>query len=175
MDERVESLTSRQRECLRGKWDRKLDKSIAAELNISTRAVEEHLRAAREKLGVGSTREAVERVAAALSWADTVSPNRGSTELPAPAIPTYETPEPAGSSAPISAVRDIGWTLDTSTQTHLGLPLRKRGERSNDLSINARHLWIFILTVGIPAAIMFVLAASDTIARIVGDLARIVS
>ncbi len=59
-----------------------MDKEIAFELGISQRAVEGHLRGAREKLGVASTRAAVLMVAATEGWEGSVEPYYGPSDLP---------------------------------------------------------------------------------------------
>ncbi|URD60968.1 helix-turn-helix transcriptional regulator [Sphingomonas sp. KRR8] len=55
-------LTSRQQECLRGFWSRKSAKEIGQELGITHHAVEKHLLACRERLGVTSSIEAARLV-----------------------------------------------------------------------------------------------------------------
>jgi DNA-binding CsgD family transcriptional regulator len=51
-------LSPRQEECLRGVFELKTAKQIARDLGISPDAVEKHLKATREKLGVTSSAEA---------------------------------------------------------------------------------------------------------------------
>jgi DNA-binding CsgD family transcriptional regulator len=54
----VPELTSRQRKCLEGYYARKTAKQIGRELGISHHAVEQHMKAARRKLGARDTAEA---------------------------------------------------------------------------------------------------------------------
>ena len=54
-------LTERQRQCLEGFLERKTAKQIGRELGISHHAVEQHLKAARRKLGAQDTGEAARR------------------------------------------------------------------------------------------------------------------
>ena len=54
-------LTDRQRQCLEGFVARKTAKQIGRELSITHHAVEQHLKAARKKLGATDTIEAVRR------------------------------------------------------------------------------------------------------------------
>jgi DNA-binding CsgD family transcriptional regulator len=56
------ALTRRQVQCLEGFWARKSAKEIGAELGITHHAVEKHLQAARQTLGVGSSIEAARRL-----------------------------------------------------------------------------------------------------------------
>lgn len=51
-------LTERQRQCLHGFLERKTAKEIGRELGIGHHGVEQHLKAARKKLGAKSTAEA---------------------------------------------------------------------------------------------------------------------
>ena len=51
-------LTERQRDCLQGFRERKTAKEIGRELGIGHHGVEQHLKAARKKLGAKSTAEA---------------------------------------------------------------------------------------------------------------------
>ncbi|GLR48152.1 response regulator transcription factor [Sphingomonas astaxanthinifaciens] len=55
-------LTDRQTECLRLFWSRKSAKEIGQELGISHHAVEKHLQACRERLGVQTSVEAARMV-----------------------------------------------------------------------------------------------------------------
>lgn len=56
-------LTERQRQCLDGFLARKTAKQIGRELGITHHAVEQHLKAARKKLGAADTLEAARRYA----------------------------------------------------------------------------------------------------------------
>jgi DNA-binding CsgD family transcriptional regulator len=79
----VDSLTPRQRACLRGVWDRQRVDAVAANLGISPRTVEEHLRAARERLGATSSLDAARITAIALGWSEVrVEPLPGATRVP---------------------------------------------------------------------------------------------
>ena len=62
----VSELTNRQRQCLNGATERKTAKQIGRELGITHHAVEQHLKAARRKLGAADTNEAVRIYAASL-------------------------------------------------------------------------------------------------------------
>src|SRR5438067_10671749 len=57
----VPQLTERQHQCLEGFLERKTAKQIGRELGISHHAVEQHLKAARRKLGAQDTGEAARR------------------------------------------------------------------------------------------------------------------
>jgi DNA-binding CsgD family transcriptional regulator len=77
----VPHLTERQSQCLAGFLARKTAKQIGRELGISHHAVEQHLKAARKKLGAVDTLEAARRYAA--SGYATVEPYYAASEVPA--------------------------------------------------------------------------------------------
>ena len=79
--EDVPHLTERQRQCLEGFLARKTAKQMGRELGISHHAVEQHLKAARKKLGAANTLEAARRYAA--SVLTTVKPYYDPSEVPA--------------------------------------------------------------------------------------------
>ena len=75
----VTGLTERQQQCLRGVLERKTAKQIGRDLGITHHAVEKHLKAARQKLGVPNTLEAARGYASSLA---TVEPYYGPSEVP---------------------------------------------------------------------------------------------
>jgi DNA-binding CsgD family transcriptional regulator len=77
----VPHLTERQRQCLLGFLARKTAKQIGRELGITHHAVEQHLKAARKKLGAADTLEAARRYTA--SAYATVEPYYAAPEVPA--------------------------------------------------------------------------------------------
>ena len=77
-------LTERQQQCLEGYLARKTAKQIGRELGITHHAVEQHLKAARRKLGVADTAEAARLYGRATA---TVAPYYVAPELPFPASP----------------------------------------------------------------------------------------
>jgi len=155
---RLDGLTARQLQCLRGKWDREMDKEIAHELGISQRAVEGHLRGAREKLGTASTRAAVLMVAVREGWEGSVEPNRGPSDLPNPGdssailFPDEEGPVPASAS-----VRD-SWSRSGQRLSPIGpearWPIPTREGQRNDLSTLQRLAWPFAIAT-LVMAILF--------------------
>lgn len=82
-------LTDRQIECLRGCAQHRTAKQIGRDLGISHYAVEAHLKAARKKLGVATTLEAVE-----LLQEHMVGPYYGAPELSR--SPITQQPQPHG-------------------------------------------------------------------------------
>jgi len=169
---RLDGLTARQLQCLRGKWDRKMDKEIAHELGISRRAVEEHLRGAREKLGVASTRAAVLAIAAREQWEGSVDPYRGPSDLPimahSGAVPFPDEEEPART----ASVRD-SWPqavqLDPiGSGARLPLPVRE-GQR-NDLSTIQRLAWPFAIATLVMAILFLGFGVVNGAGRFIGTI-----
>lgn len=77
-DPTTAKLTEREKEALRGWFDRKTAKEIALDLGISHHAVEKRLKMARVKLAVGSSLEAARILAQAEGYEQTVA---GSSDL----------------------------------------------------------------------------------------------
>jgi len=90
-------LTERQQQCLRGFWARRSAKEIGLELGITHHAVEKHLLACRERLGVSTSIDA-----ARLVFGDpdgpTIKPYYDASEVQAAPVPPQEfaTPTPLG-------------------------------------------------------------------------------
>jgi DNA-binding CsgD family transcriptional regulator len=78
---KVPHLTERQRQCLEGFLARKTAKQIGRELGITHHAVEQHLKAARKKLGARDTIEAARLYAAGFDT--TAGQYYASSEVPA--------------------------------------------------------------------------------------------
>ncbi|NUR45573.1 MAG: helix-turn-helix transcriptional regulator [Sphingomonas sp.] len=77
----VPQLTERQRACLQGFLERKTAKEIGRELGIGHHGVEQHLKAARKKLGAQSTAEAARLYFSSNDTTD--EPYYAPSELPA--------------------------------------------------------------------------------------------
>lgn len=172
---RIDGLTARQLQCLRGKWDRKMDKEIAHELGISQRAVEGHLRGAREKLDVASTRAAVLLIAAREGWeGGSVDPNGGPSDLPAMvysgavSFPDEEVPIRISGS-----VRD-SWPQSGELVSPIGpgaqwpLPIRE-GQR-NDLSTIQRLVWPFAIALFVMAMLFLGFGVANGAGRFIGTI-----
>lgn len=174
MKTRVASLTTRQQECLKGKWERKLDKEIAHDLGISQRAVEEHLRSAREKIGVASTRSAVAAAAAVLGWNDTVLPNCGLPDLPNSQAPVSNRVRQAAAEDE-HVLRD-GGAYDafapTRRQRRFPMPLAVSGETQNDLDLTVRVFWPLAIAALVPGVLVFTLIFAEYAARLVNAIIR---
>lgn len=172
---RLNGLTARQLQCLRGKWDRKMDKEIAHELGISQRAVEEHLRGAREKLGVASTRAAVLAIAAREGWeGGSVDPYRGPSDLP---ILGHSGPVPfpdeEGAVRASGSVRD-SWPQSGERLSPIGSgarwPLPTREGQRNDLSTIQRLAWPFAIALFVMAILFLGFGVANGAGRFIGTI-----
>jgi DNA-binding CsgD family transcriptional regulator len=120
-------LTERQEQCLRGFLQRKTAKQIGRELGITHHAVEQHLKAARRKLGAADTLEAARMYAASLATAE---PYYGSPELPANPHPSLadDGVERAAPSFHDVATESRGTAYElTATQTLVAIALVSLG------------------------------------------------
>jgi len=171
---RLDGLTARQLQCLRGKWDRRMDKEIAFDLGISQRAVEGHLRGAREKLGVGSTRAAVLLLASREGWEGSVEPYYGPAHLPDAAdfgaIPFPDDEGPVHASA---SVRD-SWPRPGERLAPIGTdarwPIPTREGQRNDLSTMQRLAWPFAIATAVMATLFLGFGVVNGAGRFIGTL-----
>ena len=171
---RIDGLTARQLQCLRGKWDRKMDKEIAHELGISQRAVEEHLRGARERLDVASTRAAVLMIAAREGWEGSVEPYRGSSDLPAMAHSgAVPFPDEEGAMRGSGSVRD-SWPQSGEQLSPIGSgarwPLPAREGQRNDLSTIQRLAWPFAIAMFVMAILFLGFGVVNGAGRFIGTI-----
>ncbi|MBA2466185.1 MAG: helix-turn-helix transcriptional regulator [Sphingomonas sp.] len=95
-------LTERQLQCLRGFAERKTAKVIGRELGISHHAVEQHLKAARRKLGAADTLEAARRYFG--GGGTTAKPYYDASELSFPGAVAQFGDQPTQS---VASLRDI--------------------------------------------------------------------
>ncbi len=141
----VETLTHRERECLRLVASGYSSKQIAPLLSLQPKRVDKVIDAANRKLGVSSRMEAARLVAE--------SENRGVNVIPGVTFPLPNTP-PAPSIPPWDEQTRQPLTLREERSafnaagetTQLGLPRRRSGGTSNDLTTWQRVIWIAILS-----------------------------
>lgn len=148
-DARFSRLSNRQRDVLRGVAALKRTKQIAVELGIAPGTVDGYIAEAVRALGATDRGEAARgllRYEAAApgksgvqsSWVGGVA-DTGAGRPPPVAEP--ETPSRIGQDAEVA--RPLSW---------MPLPIRRKGQRGNDLSVGARLLWIpaiaLILAIG---------------------------
>lgn len=176
MGDRIDKLTERQLECLKLKWQHRLDKEIALQLGLSVRAVEDHLRLARERLGVTSTRSAVAIVAEKNGWVAVEKPQPLQTTVPPPSLPV-PLPSVELESEPAEledVLRDAGgWPPVPQVAVPSSIWPLSFGEKRNDLSVSKRLLWPLIIAVLIPLLAIGTLASSAYVGRTVDDIIRL--
>ena len=98
----TQELTDRQKQCLDGVLHRQTAKQIGRELGISHHAVEQHLKAARKKLGASDTLEAVRLYAGA-----TVAPYYGPVELGETSVSSHNHGHPDDAPRSRTVLRDV--------------------------------------------------------------------
>ena len=142
----VPPLTDRQRQCLEGFIARKTAKEIGRELGITHHAVEQHLKAARRKLGASDTLDAARRYAGA--QATTVEPYYAAPEV-------SDTPGDAQSSEQprpgMFLLRDIATEGTGLVQ---------------DLSASQTLVAIALCGVGLIAILALIVAVADGVAKL---------
>lgn len=163
--ERFESLSPRQRECLRLVAQLKAAGEIATELNISVSTVNGYVAEAVRHLGARNRREA----AKALSEYEAGAPEKHRGEEtrvvePSPTGPPTATPETASTIASPAQ----GWSLR--------LPIRRQEQVDNHLSVTERLFWIPAVALAVAIAFGMLMTglqiAAALIERVAGPLAR---
>lgn len=162
--ERFESLSRRQRECLRGVSQLKASGEIATELNISTSTVNSYVAEAVQLLGARNRREA----AMALSRYESGAPEKhGGEEIRVVPTPPPEPPVATPEVATTASNPASGWTLP--------LPFRRRGQADNDLSVASRLLWIPAITVGVAIGFGMLMNGLQIAAALIEKFSRALS
>lgn len=159
---RFDRLTRRHRECLRGVRALQGSKEIADALGIEKSTVDKYLTEAVKVIGARNRREAAlllaqhEADGAAPSHSDIEEKSEDATPYkigddstgladPPATLPSAMLPDevivgaPGGSGNAPFRLRSPG----------LSLPLRRKGQRDNDLTVGDRLIWIQAITLGI--------------------------
>lgn len=177
--ERFTLLTRRHRECLRGVKALKGSKEIATELGLGKSTVDSYLTEAVRLLGARNRRDA------ALALAEyEAQENQQDTEIEGNESPHKVIPDSAGMvSAP--AAMPVPMPPDGSTvggavkdghvqsSSRLPLPIRRRGQTRNDMTVAERLLWV--PTIAIALAIGFGMLATglDVMTRVIGRVSHL--
>ena len=184
-------LTRRHRECLRGVRELKGSKEIADELGIEKSTVDKYLTEAVKVIGARNRRDAALRLAA--HEEATASP------LPPPpengAIAAADAPETAphkmgGDSArlvdpaidlPLPVVPDetivrapgvSGEPPLRQRSPGLRLPVRRKGQRGNDLSVGDRLIWIPAIAISLAIGFGMLMTGLQVLTGIIETIAR---
>jgi DNA-binding CsgD family transcriptional regulator len=164
-DDRFGKLTERQRECLRLVFRGFEVKEIARELDLSPTAVVERLRGARRALGVESSREAARLLAGYensgvnMRHVDTPQPV---ADIPYPLSSAGASQDMAGSDGP-TRLQEVSAPFIALTPAaepqNVPWPWRRKGARSNDLTLSQRFLASGGLTIAIALSVAIILIA----------------
>lgn len=160
---RIAALTSRQRECLRLVGQGFELKDIGRALGISDMTVKQHLRAARDTLGVSRSLEAA-RMLASVEMSTTsawgASPPRAISKHRGDEAQDASQSEGRGGSR---GLRDAAWSTDqfvSPDRPALPLPFPTRSGQRNGLGLIARFASAMVLLVLLIASIGFFVEAS---------------
>jgi DNA-binding CsgD family transcriptional regulator len=177
--ERFALLTRRHRECLRGVKALKGAKEIATELGLGKSTVDSYLAEAVRLLGARNRREA------ALALAEYEAEANGQVNViieedsPHKIIPDSSglffepNPVPVPISPDGSTVGGAVQDGHVHASSRLPLPIRRRGQLRNDMTMAERLLWV--PTIAIAFAIGFGMLATglDVMTRVIGRMSHL--
>lgn len=182
--ERFALLTRRHRECLRGVKALKGSKEIATELGLGKSTVDSYLAEAVRLLGARNRRDAAlalaehEAVEAGVPGPDQVD------EIEENSTPDKIIPDSAGLvfepiTMPLTISPDgstVGGAVKdghVQSSSRLLLPIRRRGQIRNDMTVAERLLWV--PTIAIALAIGFGMLATglDVMTRVIGRVSHL--
>jgi DNA-binding CsgD family transcriptional regulator len=163
--ERFESLSPRQRECLRLVAELKAAGEIATELNISVSTVNGYIAEAVRHLGARNRREA----AKSLSEYEASAPEKHGGE-------ETRVVEPTPSGAPMAPPETASAIVPPAQGWSLKLPIRRQEQVDNHLSVAERLFWVPAVALAIAIAFGMLMTglqiAAALIERVAGPLPR---
>jgi DNA-binding CsgD family transcriptional regulator len=187
-------LTRRHRECLRGVRELKGSKEIADELGIEKSTVDKYLTEAVKVIGARNRRDAALRLAAhEEATATPLAPASGNAaDAPDAAPDAPETPphKMGGDSArlvdpaidlPLPVVPDetivrapgvSGEPPLRQRSPGLRLPVRRKGQRGNDLSVGDRLIWIPVIAISLAIGFGMLMTGLQVLTGIIETIAR---
>ena len=145
-------LTRRHRECLRGVRELKGSKEIAEELGIEKSTVDKYLTEAVKVLGARNRRDAALQLAAHEDASDTPAdaPDKMGGHSARLVDPPADPPMPVTPDDRIvRAPGGSGERLPAQRFPGLSMPIRRKGQRGNDLTIGGRLIWIPAIAISI--------------------------
>lgn len=159
--DRIESLSKRQRECLRGVAQLKAAGEIATELKIATTTVNSYVADAVRLLGARNRREA----ARALTTYEGQHPEKHRGDETRVAGEAVDAPPivPPGTIAPVPSPERAWWER---------LPIRRKGQADSDLSVASRLLWIPALAVFLEVGFGMLMTGLQIAAAMIESFAR---
>lgn len=147
---RVETLSARERDCLRLVFERRVTKEIADQLDLRDGTVFRYLYTAQRKLGAANRRQAAEWLAAVEGGA-IVSP-----------------PRKTWFDRIVSGLASLAGV--TPERIRMWLPVRPPGAKNNVLSLTARAIWPIALAVATAVGFGMLAVGADVVSRLLASL-----
>jgi len=181
-------LSRRHRECLRGVRALKGSKEIAEELGIEKSTVDSYLTEAVRLLGARNRRDAALRWAAYEDGLTGLS-NDDRTITPEDDAPdkirghsARLSPHPADPPPPLVPDATIVLAADSSgdapfrrSVSAFRLPVRRKGQRGNDLSVGDRLIWIQFIAIATIIGFGMLMSGLQALTHLIEALTRILS
>ena len=175
---RFERLSPRQRQCLAGVRELKGSKEIAEELGIEKSTVNGYLTDAVRILGAKNRRDAammLEQYEQEVSQKQHVGqdPYKIGGDSARLAAPPAQPPE---ASVLADATASEPQALSAATVPSirgLRLPVRRKGQRGNDLSVGERLLWIPAIAIGLSVGFGMLASGLQVLARVIGAVGNL--
>lgn len=153
----LDRLSPSTRQVLRLVHERKTSKEIAIELNLSPHTVDDRLRTAIRILGVTTRAQAARLLIQREDGPQSLSPQSPQLQ---PLLSPRSTEGAAG-------ILDAAASTSTADDNRgFGRPLRKRGERGNDLDLRQRLIWIGAITLLIIFSLGVLLAGLGAVSQL---------
>ena len=182
---RFDRLTRRHRECLRGVRDLKGSKEIADALGIEKTTVDKYLVEAAKVLGARNRREAALLLAEHEAGSAAPSPSF-TNEIPSKAAPckiggdSIRLSDPPADLPPDASPDEMivgtpgvsGETPFRARSPGIPLPLRRKGQRDNDLTVGDRLIWIQAITLGIAIAFGMLMTGLQVLTGLIETVAQ---
>ena len=182
---RFDRLTRRHRECLRGVRELKGSKEIADALGIEKSTVDKYLTEAVKVLGARNRREAAlllarheaaAQPASALVTND-ISPANTPHKMGGDSARLADPPAdlPSVASPDEGIVGAPGVSGDTPIRPRspgIAMPLRRKGQRNNDLTVGDRLIWIQAITLGIAIAFGMLMTGLQVLTGLIETVAQ---
>jgi len=183
-------LTRRHRECLRGVRELKGSKEIADELGIEKSTVDKYLTEAVKVLGARNRRDAALRLAAHEDAAAADTPDPANPQNSVPFAPETTPDKMGGDSARLSdpaiglplpvvpddtIVRAPGVSGELPSRhgfPEIRLPVRRKGQRGNDLSVGDRLIWIPVIAISLAIGFGMLMTGLQVLTGIIETFTR---
>jgi DNA-binding CsgD family transcriptional regulator len=182
---RFDRLSRRHRECLRGVRDLKGSKEIADALGIEKSTVDKYLTEAVKVIGARNRREAALLLAGheagpteTIRYNNKDMPSEGDPDKmrgdsarlsdPSADLPSAASPDEVIVGTPGYA----GDTLSRPRSPGIPLPLRRKGQRDNDLTVGDRLIWIQAITLGIAIAFGMLMTGLQVLTGLIETVAQ---